>query len=539
MDPPTRRDLSFALGGLALGLLAGFLGARAVPPASPEPGASADLSDSTPAGLAPATSASPSDHAPAPLSAPTLASNPGLLAGAGPVDGTVFLRVAPSTVSVLVFDAEGDPVDGATVVATRRTDRAVATEEWPRSGTDESGRAELRLPVPGRWDIEACLGPHRATVSGIEASPRAPREVRLRFDPDAPVRVEVIGAPEGATWKVTLHEVRTGWSRECSWSGPSSEFLVPRGVALEVRYPTVSSPTPDSDRWWPDVREIVAPCVMRLERWGRERLGHCRVEVTVPADAPSHVIQMVSLAVHSQDRPLTTRSAPGAFGAFEVSAPPATVVSVQASAVRDWESDRTLVVAPPAGVTVTTRVALHRREDVVAARRATLEVVSTDGRPVRSELVNLWAPVGDEGEWTENIPADAAGVTAMVTVGAWQTSAPFELPVSGRTRVVVSPAGYVMVHTMHGADYRMGQMRIERVDGGWLGCRGDSGELPPPDHPDADGSASESCEAVHSGLLLGPLPAGEVPLRVTLGGVEVGRVTAKLKAGEVTVLSLR
>ncbi len=78
-----------------------------------------------------------------------------------------------------------------------------------------------------------------------------------------------------------------------------------------------------------------------------------------------------------------------------------------------------------------------------------------------------------------------------------------------------------------------------RFDGGWLGRRGDGEDLPPPDHPDADGSPSETCEAVHSGSLLDPLPAGDVPLRVTLGGVEVGRVTALVRAGEVTVLSLR
>jgi hypothetical protein len=467
------------------------------------------------------------------------------------------LRVTPCIVTVAVTTAAGAPVSAARVFATRSTDRALDADVWPATWTDEAGRADLRLPAAGRWNIGAEDDLRRAMLTDVAVAPDAPREVRLTLAPNAEVRVVAVGATEGAAWSLALEELESaegGWplreeadSRLFQLSSAAGATAVPGGVPLRVLGASVSTHDLGPGLWRPETPVVTAPCTIRLEHWGPERLGHLRVEAVLrgaPDAWRAHAFNFTVREGGQRRRSGHTCAVEVADGearaVLDLPRPPGTRLTVTVCAP---SLDEAVVeaVTPPAGTTRLERVAFPWHRTSLDPWEDRIVVVDAEGEPVSRERfdVRVWAPVGEGGAWTGKVPAGAAGERAVVTAGAWLTSAPFTLPDSGSTRTVVSPGGYALLHTPYGADSRMGRMHIERMDGGWLGTRTDDVGLPPPDDPNAAGSGSDPCGTVHSGALLGPLPAGEVPLRVTLGGVEVGRVTAHIVAGEVTILSLR
>ncbi len=557
MAPRTRRAFALAVLWLATAVGSGALTAvwlrsgdspTASRGAQPEPGAP----DRPPPDALP-TVRSPS---PAEGSGATLATAPPEPQENAPPPTTAVLRVSPCVVSVVVTTAEGAPVSMATVYATRSAGRGVPPEAWPKSTTDDEGRAELLLPVPGRWDVGAARESRYAMAPDVVASQGAPREVRLSLEADAALHVEVVGGGDATSWSLFLEEADGPGQRLPLRGEPGKrEFRlsrelpgsVPRGVRLRIAHAAVTGADAGPGIWCPDSVLVTAPGTVRLEHRGVERLGLLRVEARFEAGPEARIPATLNVGVRERDERTTFgQTLPVALvdgeslAAVDLWLIPGTLLSLSVGQP-GWFHGEVDAVVPSAGTTATERILLRApdsRPDPWADR---LEVVSPDGRPVdrEREAVALCAEVGEDGAWKFATPAEASGARAMVTVGAWRTSAPFDFPASGTARVVVEPGGYVMVHTTQGTDDRMGELRLERADGGWLGSRGDQGYLPPPDHPDADGAPSDPCEAVHSGLLLGPLPAGDVPLRVTLGGVEVGRVTAKVRAGAVTVLSLR
>lgn len=129
------------------------------------------------------------------------------------------------------------------------------------------------------------------------------------------------------------------------------------------------------------------------------------------------------------------------------------------------------------------------------------------------------------------------GQSLTAVRGTWLVSraAP---AVGGETvRLRLELGGYLLVHQPKPMPEGLGQLRAERTDGGWLGAHTTESPLP---NPTERGDTTPSrADVVANGTLLGPLPPGDVGLRFLLGGVEVGRVTARAVAGEVSVLTIR
>jgi hypothetical protein len=77
----------------------------------------------------------------------------------------------------------------------------------------------------------------------------------------------------------------------------------------------------------------------------------------------------------------------------------------------------------------------------------------------------------------------------------------------------------------------LGTLTIRRADGAWLGER-DAHDIRD------DACDGQSVGVARPGMILGPLPEGDVDLVVSLGGEERARIVARVRANAITPFPL-
>lgn len=568
---PTRRAAGVAALCTVLGAVAGFLAGRLLSPPTRMVETIVERPTSVPDSAAPGLAARAS-----PASPPSAPAGARLAAPLGShLDVDVGLAGARgSSIDALVLDASGGPVAEATVYALAEGTRPCADWAseacpWPHATSDARGHARIRLGAAGRYDVAARTKLEFTRVTDVRVDAGGQTEIALRFPPTEPIEVRVEADLACSAHRLILQSVRGDddhdWFPTPGQAAYRERVFVIQGKGERIDLPPArftarveccDSPSRCRSSLCVRPLQFTAPCVLVIQPYGAAEdpagsSGRLYVRVTAHAigRAPSAGRSEVTVRAIAKGKAVSEASSP-IWWAGE--APTETWCALtlprDEPVLVQWTG--TGVEPGSAETTGTDRrldVDVHVRAESIRPSLAGLDVIDVDGTPLPWDAGQPcpWSIGCDDGwwgsgtvrsgtQWAEQL-ATFAGRRVTVMRGAWRTSRPVDIPLSGGARVTLELGGYVMVHVPAPLPADAGILRLERLDGGWLGWE-TATELCPPSEV---GDESDPLSAVFEGTLLGPLPAGDVPLKVTLGGVEVGRVVAKVKAGEVTVLSLR
>ena len=574
---PTR--VLAAVVALAAAFVAGWVAGRAadVGPVAPFAADGDVASAGPPRPLAPDLAAAPRLGPPAEPAVPAPNARPDVAPGLAPSSGSpvasasttaaAILPAAWASLTVRVLRADGLPARGVLVRVRRAGTATTGTDEEetnPHRVADDEGRAVFAVLGTGPFDVDALLHPlEEVRAVGVRAADDRPTEVELRL----PKMVEVVfraeGLPAGATWQLMLQGARepvgsggapAPWEYQGGTAGPTFRASLPEGAAVTARgwaslppHGAVCDPfavpaaaevvVPFRPRRPPD-RGATTRLTLRLAPEATEGTlpprGSVIVDTLLELEGARRKSNQWTITWQPDDpddrHDVTVEVPAGAKGSYRWQAgggPPDEV------ALPDLPPGGSVVVRGRLRVAPATAVVSFDHVAVEDERGAAI---------VPSEAQSVWAFADTESAGAANAP-DALDRLARelrtdaltLATDAWHVSRAVGAATSGPTRVRVALGGYLVVHVPRPPPPSAGALTLRRADGGWLGVR--TTALPGPGEPGAP--EDQALASVGNGTVVGPLPAGPIELVVSIGGADLGPVTATVVAGEVSVLTLR
>jgi len=438
-------------------------------------------------------------------------------------------------------------------------------DPWPRVLLDGDGRGRIPLPAAGRWDVGVVAPAAWGITRDVDVAASGTSAVTVRLSATAELEVEVPGT-NARTLYVYLARVaatpqgRELPRREAEWAfqGPRMpiqgqgvvRLQVPTDLPLRVLGITTEGSPPTQVHLAGDPAQVTAPARVRLVATSAVPAPTifvgARVRYSTPPATPRRI--EVVFEVRGADGGETTRvtSDPEVIEPderdswiwTELPTPPHAVrVSWRGTGVRPGE------VAVPAAVGgARRRVEIDVVVDPGACPEILERVELLGGRSVAARdgaRPSVWvrSPEGVEELSLEEDGRVSGGSAvrivgsrpAVATDGPWWASEALALPSSGTARMQLVPAGYLHLVPELPLAPDLGAPQLLRADGGPLTMI--NGPLEGASPVAFDGE-------VKPGVLLGPLPRGELELVLKLGGVERRRIRATVRAGRITALPL-
>lgn len=568
-----------SLAALAAAFVAGWLAGRA-PSGGSRPAPLDSATAPTGADAERASAASPTARSPVELRAaprPPHTPTPVVPPADAPRAGSVVLdRLEPARIRVAVRTAEGAAVAGADVFAALPGTTDVEHAGVARAESGPDGGATVAVARPGPYLVVVRQGILATAVEDVHAAPHPGGEVVVTLPRAVVVEVATDGAPDDAPWTAEVEFApltdRAGSNLlefkrlERRSEGAPLRIEAAEGSGLHVRV----HPFWQAERWkglralGPAGELLTAPGACRI-RYGPgpspttvpgRRIA---VELTVVGgDGPLPAAGRLTFAFRPEidgrpaghwDERIAEWDATRALPPLTGSVPDWPVAGTGALAWRIGRVTGRFVVPgtdSDEGVLLRSTVPIPLSD--VESGPSDVEVTGPDGAAVPVggddvESADLFAPgaelgfSSDAGENLRRWLIGRANARVVAVRGAWWVSPPTQASIGEPLRLRLELGGYVLLHLPTPPSTALGSLRVERVDGAWLGRYAPDEPLPPATE-EREASISE-VRSVSNGTMLGPLPPGTVELRFLLGGIEVGRATARVVAGQVSVLTIR
>lgn len=467
-------------------------------------------------------------------------------------------------IEVVATRADGKPASGATAYAVR-VGRAsqTAVPDWPQVELDESGHARIPVPDAGTYDVGVVYPSQeepRALVTDVKIDSGETTRVEARLPALAAVDVTIEGAGAAPLAiyaseagepgsRVSYYPAR-GERNDTRWSfGANVDGVrLPVGVAYEI----FIQEREESGRWmammegWKaEPAVVLAPgqVVFRRNHPARPSID-VPVRFTVTGTVPSELRHSGLQIGYAEGTLEESELSNGlAWRGGKPEHPGVTIPGGSTPARITWRGDGVvpgellLPGALAAGAAIPPiEIAIHA-DELPLVEGIDVECGRT---PPRQDAPFLHATGPDSASceafgfyaWNEDRLADLRpGWKAVVEWGAWWVSRPVTIPTRGRLKFTLEPGGYLLATSTRVPTPGLGMLTIRRADGAWLGER------------TAHEIASDDCDggnAWHAcpGMILGPLPEGEVELIVSLGGEERARIVAHVTANAITTFRL-
>lgn len=468
-------------------------------------------------------------------------------------------------VEVTALHADGTPARDATAYAVRagRTSKT-STPDWPEADVDAAGRARIPVPAAGVYDVGVIFPSReepRALVTDVQVAAGTTTKVEVRLPELAPVDVVIEDEVPGrialyATERIAARSRESyyparGESSAVRWSfhSPLTSVMLPAGVAFEL-WPQEQG----ADGKWRGMGadfEATPAVVVPPGRVVLRRRTAPEPEMTVPLRLK--VEGSVPVAVESSRLRLRFAEGTAEEAEYDIAVrwkngvPEAEALTI---APRDVDSKLTWSGEGVVSGEALLPAASHAKDGAAAPIEILirgdgvpyLEGIDVVGgrQPPRSDSPFLHAQdptnprahgVGIYTEHQNRMEDLRPGWLAVAEWGAWWVSKPTAVPVRGRLQLTLVPGGYLLATSARVPTRGLGALTIRRADGAWLGER-TAYDI---EDDDCDG---ESAGGARPGMILGPLPEGDVELIVSLGGEERTRIVARVRANAITPFAL-
>ena len=439
-------------------------------------------------------------------------------------------------------------------------------DPWPRVNLDGEGRGRIPLPATGRWDVGVVTPAAWGITRDVNVQASGTSTVTVRLSATAELEVDV---PETGGRTINLFAGRVADppgtrelpTREAEWayaggSVPTRSpgilrLWVPTGVPLRVAGSMTDGPHPTHAYFWGDPPQVTAPARVRLVTSPPAPTGAIRVSARVRCSTPPPTPRRIEVvfdvrdvdggattSVTSDPQVLVPDEGESGVSAHLPTPPHAVRVSWRGPGVRPG-----MVVVPAAVGPERRHVEVDVDVDPAACPELLERVEFLGGRSVAAregERPYVWFRSRDgyvDSLSLEEDGRDSGGSAlrigesrlAVATDGSWWASEAVALPSSGTARIRLLPAGYLQLVPEVPLDPGIGAPMLARADGAPLTT---VEELTGRSPLVAFGGG------VSPGILLGPLPRGELELVLKLGGVERRRIRATVRAGRITALPL-
>jgi hypothetical protein len=481
----------------------------------------------------------------------------------------------PVLIHVRVTDVDGQAVPEArlTAIPEGATHRAWNAESG--ATTDALGRADLFVPVAGVYVVLVRAGVRAAVREGVRATQEGPAEVAFVLGRLANLEVRRTGAAENSSWEVCaegeepkLADGTVMGRPSCSQSSREDSVVLslPENVPFRIRVQADEDDRQSAGRTVaePQTAVMSAPGSLLVrfhaESTADARPAYVNVEVEVailaetgglpPSGRVGYTFCERYADSHSEENEGTVdwgpKDAAVSVSHFESTWPPGVAGRVEWTVAGVAGSVE--VPAGRAGDQIRLTGAVRIPPAAVETAAGALEVLDERGVPIPFDgpwetgvyLYNQdGAPCDAQGETAEDdVRAwlrDNIGQTVTAERGRWWVSRPGSTTADGTLRLQLELGGYLLVHLPKPLRAGLGRLTVERIDGAYLGMRGGDTHLPSP----AEDTGGWGRDGVTNGALVGPLPPGDLGLLFRVGGFEVGRTTARVVAGEVSILTIR
>lgn len=438
-------------------------------------------------------------------------------------------------------------------------------DPWPRVNLDGEGHGRIPLPAAGRWDVGVVTPAAWGILRDVNVQASGTSAVTVRLSATAELEVEV---PEtgGRTMQIFAVRVvetpgaRELPTREAEWAsggtnvptrGPGIVRLqMPAAVSLRVVGSMTDGPQETHVHLGSDPAQVTAPARVRLVATPPAPTGtifvSARVRYSTPPPTPRRLAVVFDARGADGGETTSATSDSEALVPGERESWVSAQLSTPSHALRvSWRGTGVLpgeVMVPAAVGTERRHIEVDVEVDPGACPDLLERIAFLGGRSVAARdgerpSVWVWGPWGIEAlSVEEDGRVSGSSATriveprlAVATDGPWWASEAVALPSSGTARIPLSPAGYLHLVPELPLEPSMGTPQLHRADGAPLTSI-------------EEAVGRESAEAfngeVKPGVLLGPLPRGEIELVLKLGGVERRRIRATVRAGRITALPL-